>query len=80
MQQIQKICGKKKFKEIYSGYVNGILIPTDKVQHARLHKPSEKEGTISPINPTNAGDWIEVKNKAKKARFMCVPRLIWQQD
>jgi hypothetical protein len=68
---MQKIHGKK-FKEIYSGFVNGIRIPTDEVQHARMHEPSAKEGTASPINPTNEGEWIlEVKNKVKKVRFMC---------
>ena len=71
MQQIWKIQGKK-FKEIYSGFVNGIRIPTDKVHHARLHEPSEKKkGTASPINSTNEGNWIEVKNMAAKVRFMC---------
>ena len=70
MQQIWKIHGKK-FEEIYLGFVNGIRIPTDKIQHARLHEPSGKEGTASPINPANEGEWIEVKNKAKRVRFMC---------
>jgi hypothetical protein len=61
---------------IYAGFVHGIrMIPTDKIQHARLHEPSEKNGTASPINPTNEGEWIEVKNKAKKVRFMCQDRL-----
>ena len=70
MQNFRKIHGKK-FEEIYSGFVNGIRIPTDEIQHARLHKPSGKKGTASPINSANEGKWIEVKNKAKKVQFMC---------
>ena len=70
MQQIWKIQGKK-FEEIYSGFVNGIRIPTDEVQHARLYDPSERKGSASPINPTDEGNWIEVKSKAKKDRLMC---------
>ena len=71
MQKIRKMHGKK-FEEIYSGFVNGIrMIPTDEVQHAKLHEPSGKEGTASPINSANEGEWIEVKNKAKKVQFMC---------
>ena len=71
MRQIRKIYGED-FEWIYSGFVNGICIPTEEVkQHARLHETSEKKGTASPINPTNEGDWIEVKNKVKKVRFMC---------
>ena len=74
MQQIRKIHGKK-VEKIYWGFVNEIRIPTDKIQHARLHEPSEKKGTASsPVNPTNEGEWIEVKNKAKKVRFMCQDR------
>jgi hypothetical protein len=67
---MQKIHGKK-FAEIYLGFVNGIRIPTDEVQHARLHELSGKKETASPINLTNEGKWIEVKNKVKKVRFMC---------
>ena len=72
-QKMQKIHGKK-LEEIYLGFVNGIQNLTDEVQHARLHKPSGKEGTASPINSTNEGEWIEVKNKVKKVQFM------WCQD
>ena len=76
MQKIRKIHRKKKFEEIYSGFVNGICIPTDEIQHARLHEPSGKEGTTSPINSDNEGKWIEVvvKNKVKKVQFMCQDR------
>ena len=70
MQNIRKIHGKK-FKEIYLGFVNGIRIPTDEVQHARLDEPSGKKGTASPINSADEGEWIEVKNKVKKVQFMC---------
>ena len=70
MQNIWKILGKK-FEEIYSGFINGIRIPTDEVQHARLHKPSGKKGTASPINSANEKKWIEVKNKVKKVQFVC---------
>ena len=73
MQKIRKIHGKK-FEEIYSGFVNGMRIPTDEIQHARLHEPSGKKGTASPINSANEGEWIEVKNKAKKVQFMCQDR------
>ena len=44
MQQIRKI-HEKKFKEMYSGFANGIRIPTDKIQHPRLDEPSGKEET-----------------------------------
>jgi hypothetical protein len=74
MQKIRKIHGKK-FEEINSGFVNGICIPTGEVQHARLHEPSGKEGTASPINSANdKGEWIEVKNKATTVQFMCQDR------
>ena len=53
MEQTPKILHGKKFEEIYAGFVNGIRIPMDEIQHARLHEPSEKKGTASPINPTN---------------------------
>ena len=69
MQKIRKIHGKM-FEEIYSGFVNGIRIPTGEIQHARLHEPSGKKGTASPINSANEGEWIEVKNKVKKVQFM----------
>ena len=66
MQNIRKI-RVKKFEEIYSGFVNGIRIPTDEIQHARLEEPSGKKGTASPINSaSNEGESIEVKNKVKK--------------
>ena len=63
----------KEVQRIYAGFVNGMRIPTDEVQHARLHEPSDerKGNSASPISPTNEGNWIEVKNKAKKDRFMC---------
>jgi hypothetical protein len=70
MRQIREIHGED-FERIYWGFVNGIRIPTEEVQqHARLHETSEKKGTASPINPTNEGNWIEVKIKVKKVRFM----------
>jgi hypothetical protein len=71
----------RKFKEIYSGFVNRKHIPMDEVQHARLHEPFQKKGIASPINPTNdEGNWIEVNknNKVKKVRFAHVPSLVWQ--
>jgi hypothetical protein len=73
-RELWKTIHGKKFEEIYSGFVNGIRIPTGEVQHARMHEPSAKEGTASPINSANEGEWIEVKNKVKKVRFMCQDR------
>jgi hypothetical protein len=65
---------ENRFRELYSGFVNGILIPTDEVQHARMRDSIRKKGTASPTSPTNEGEWTEVKNKVKKVRFMCQDR------
>ena len=54
------------FKNIYSGFVNGIRIPTDEVQHARLTGTIETKGINGARNIINENAWIEVKNKAKK--------------
>jgi hypothetical protein len=48
---------ENSFRNIYSGFLNGIRIPTDGVQHARL------------TNLTNEEGWIEVKKKVKKVTF-----------
>jgi hypothetical protein len=57
------------FKNIYSGFVNGIRIPTDEVQHARLTSTIETNGTHDARNVINEEGWIEVKKKEKKVRF-----------
>ena len=54
------------FRNIYSGFVNGIPIPTDEVQHARLTGTIETNGINGARNIINEEGWIEVKNKAKK--------------
>ena len=54
------------FKNIYSGFVNGIRMPTDEVQHARLTGTIETKGINGARNIINEDAWIEVKNKAKK--------------
>ena len=79
-----------EFQEIYLGFVNGIQIPTEEVQHARLRDPNVMEGTArSPSNPSNEGKWIQVKNKPKKTKSMCQDqfgktnkkqRLIWLDE
>ena len=56
------------FKNIYSGFVNGIRMPTDEVQHARLTGTIETKGINGARNIINADEWIEVKNKMNKAR------------
>jgi hypothetical protein len=65
---------ENSFRGLYSGFVNGIPIPTDEVQHARMRDSNRKKGTASPTSPTNEGEWTEVKNKVKKVRFMCQDR------
>jgi hypothetical protein len=57
------------FKNIYSGFVNGIRIPTDEVQHARLTSTIETNGIHDARNVTNEEGWIEVKKKVKKVTF-----------
>jgi hypothetical protein len=57
------------FKNIYSGFVNGIRIPTDEVQHARLTSTIETNGIHDARNVINEEGWIEVKKKEKKVRF-----------
>jgi hypothetical protein len=57
------------FRNIYSGFVNGIRIPTDGVQHARLSRTIETNGIHDATNLTNEEGWIEVKKKAKKVTF-----------
>ena len=54
------------FKNIYSGFVNGIRMPTDEVQHARLTGTIETKGINGARIIINEDAWIEVKNKAKK--------------
>ena len=54
------------FKNIYSGFVNGIRMPTDEVQHARLTGTIETKGINGARNIINEDAWFEVKNKAKK--------------
>ena len=57
------------FRNIYSGYVNGIRIPTDGVQHARLTRTIETNGINGAKNVINKEGWIEVKKKEKKVTF-----------
>lgn len=50
------------------GFVNGIKIPTDEVQHTRI-TGMIKMNRINSANKRNALNeegWIEVKSKAKK--------------
>jgi hypothetical protein len=49
--------------------MNGIRIPTDGVQHARLTRTIETDGINGATNPTNEDGWIEVKKKVKKVTF-----------
>ena len=46
---------------MFSGFVNGIRIPTDGVQHARLTRTIETNGINGATNLTNEEGWIEVK-------------------
>ena len=57
------------FQNIYLGYVNGIRIPTDGVQHARLTRTIETNIIKSAKNVINKEGWIEVKKKEKKVTF-----------
>jgi len=57
------------FKNIYSGFVNGIRIPTDEVQHARLNGTLETNGIHDARKVFNEEGWIEVKKKEKKVTF-----------
>ena len=59
-----------QFRKIYAGFVNGIAIPTEQVQHARLNDQTETIGIANRIKATNEKEWIEVKNKSKKVRFV----------
>ena len=65
---------EKNLQEQYSGFVNGIRIPTGEIQHARMRDLTGTKGTVGPTNPSNEDAWIEVKNKVKKVRFMCQDR------
>jgi hypothetical protein len=49
------------FRIIYSGFVNGIRIPTDGVQDARWTRTIETNGINGATNLTNEEGWIEVK-------------------
>ena len=49
------------FRNIYSGFVNGIRIPTDGVQDARLNRTIETNGINGATNLSNEEGWIEVK-------------------
>jgi hypothetical protein len=49
------------FQDIFSGFINGIQIPTDGVQHARLTRTIETNGINGATNTTNEKGWIEVK-------------------
>ena len=49
------------FRNIYSGFVNGIRIPTDGVQDARRTRTIETNGINGATNLTNEEGWIEVK-------------------
>jgi hypothetical protein len=61
---------KDQFRKIYAGFVNGIAIPTEQVQHARLNDKTETIGIGNCMKSTNEKEWIEVKNKSKKVRFV----------
>ena len=54
------------FKNIYSGFVNGIRMPTDGIQHARLTGTTDFEGITGAKCMTNEKEWIEVTSKANK--------------
>ena len=56
------------FRIIYSGFVNGIQIPTDRVQHARLTRTTETNGINGASNLTNEEGWIEVKKVTFKEK------------
>jgi hypothetical protein len=57
------------FQITHSGFVNGIQIPTDGVQDARLTPTIETNGINGATNLTNEEAWIEVKKKVKKVTF-----------
>ncbi len=57
------------FRNIYSGFVNGVRIPTDGVQDARLNRTIETNGINGATNLSNEEGWIEVKKKVKKVTF-----------
>ena len=60
-----------QFRKIYAGFVNGIIaIPTEQVQHARLNDKTETIEIANHLKSTNEKEWIEVKNKSKKVRFV----------
>ena len=60
-----------QFRKIYAGLVNGIAIPSDGVQHARLTCQTEIIRIKNPTSKsTNEKEWIEVKTKSKKERFV----------
>jgi hypothetical protein len=56
-------------QNIYSGFVNGIRIPTDGVQDARLTRTIEANGINGATNLTNEDGWIEAKKNVKKVTF-----------
>ena len=58
------------FRKLYAGFINGIAIPTDRVQDARLTRKTEMIGISNCKKSTNEKKWIEAKNKSKKVRLM----------
>ena len=57
---------EESFRNIYAGNVNGIRIPTEDVQQARLRGTKDFKGITGAKYITNAKEWIEVTGKAKK--------------
>jgi hypothetical protein len=50
-------------------FVNGIRIPADVVQHARLTRTIETNGIDGATNITNEEWWIDVKKMVKKVTY-----------
>ena len=56
-----------QFRKIYVGFENGIAIPTDGVQHARVTHKTVMIGINNCTKSTNTEkEWIEVKNKSPR--------------
>jgi hypothetical protein len=63
---------EEEYKNLYSGFVNGIQMPTQTVQHARLPTDGESEGIHGASCTANEEGWIHVvkkERKPKKVRF-----------
>ena len=54
------------FRSIYTGFINGIRVPTEGVQQARFKRTNGFEGIAGTNDAANQNEWIKVHGKANK--------------